>query len=139
MSSTLKTNLLKYGITSAIGFLLVWLYFWLQFEDLSALAALETLELYRRICDAFTVPGVLILMSGCLVWLSNEGALDGVSYAVSFAIRMLIPGMGGHERYSDYLERKRSNRVKGYGFLFIVGGAFFAVAILFLVLYNVAS
>lgn len=139
MSSTLKANLLKYGTTSAIGILLVWLYFWIQFEDLSVLADLETLELYRRVCDAFTVPGVLILMGGCLVWLSNEGALDGVSYAVSFAIRMLIPGMGGHERYSEYLERKRSNRVKGYGFLFIVGGIFLGIALVFMALYYIAA
>ena len=135
MSSTLKTNLLKYGTTCAVGILMVWLYFWMRVESLSELMMLKPVELYQMICDAFTVPGMIIPLMGCMVWLSNEGALDGVSYAVSFAIRMLIPGMGGHERYGDYLERKRANRVKGYGFLFIVGGVFLAVALTFLTLY----
>ena len=139
MSSTLKTNLLKYGTTCAVGILMVWLYFWMRVESLSELMMLKPVELYQMICDAFTVPGMIIPLMGCMVWLSNEGALDGVSYAVSFAIRMLIPGMGGHERYGDYLERKRANRVKGYGFLFIVGGVFLAVALTFLALYYFVS
>ena len=139
MSSTLKTNLLKYGTTCAVGILMVWLYFWMRVESLSELMMLKPVELYQMICDAFTVPGMIIPLMGCMVWLSNEGALDGVSYAVSFAIRMLIPGMGGHERYGDYLERKRANRVKGYGFLFIVGGVFLAVALTFLTLYYFVS
>ena len=136
MNSTWKANLLKYGITSAVGLLMVWLYFWLRVEDLSELAALTSVELYLMICDAFTIPGLTILMCGCLVWLSNEGAFNGVGYVVSFAIRTLIPGKGGHERYSDYLERKNANRVKGYGFLFPVGGIFMVVALVFMALYH---
>ena len=136
MSSTLKTNLLKYGITSVVGIGMVWLYFLFRVESFAELAALEPVALYQLVCDAFTIPGMIIPLMGCMVWLSNEGALDGVSYAVSFAVRMLIPGMGGHERYGDYLERKRANRVKGYGFLFIVGGVFLAVALIFLALYQ---
>ena len=132
-----QTNLLKYGVTSAVGLLMVWLYFSLRLDSFGAFAALETVEKFRVLCDAFTIPGGIILMMGCLVWLSNEGALDGVSYAVTYAIRMLIPGMGGNtERYGDYVERKRSNKVRGYGFLFIVGGVFFGIALVFLALYH---
>lgn len=135
MSSTWKTNLLKYGISSAVGFLMVLLYFCLHLDSLGDFAELESVDQYLMICDAFTVPGVLILMMGCLVSLSNEGAFNGVSYVVSFAVRSLIPGLGGHERYNEYLERKSANRVKGYAFLYIVGAVFLAVALAFMALY----
>ena len=54
---------------------------------------------------------------------------------LEFDKRMLTPkGLGG-EKYDEYLERRRKNRVKGYGFLYVVGGAFMAVAGVFMALF----
>ena len=130
-----QKNLLKYGVTSVVGLLLVRLYFLMNLDSMSDFAAVQTVEKYRMLCDAFTVPGIVILMVGFLVSLSNGGAFNGVGYVVSFAVRSLIPGMGGHEKYNEYLERKNGKRVTGYGFLYVVGGVFLGIALIFIALY----
>ena len=100
-------------------------------------AGAKTWEKMVLICDALTVPGMLLLMVGALIWAANTGALDGITYAVGFAVRALIPG-GRHkdERYADFVERQREKRVKGYGFLLITGGITMAVATVFLIAYR---
>lgn len=132
MNRKLK-NLLKYGITASIGLLMVTLT-----VDLHGYAAAEnTQEKIRILADAFTIPGVVIILFGVLVMIANEGMFDGLTYVFSYAAKMLIPGMDKtHERYADYVTRKREKGpMKGFGFLFVVGGIFLAVSILFTVLF----
>lgn len=137
MKSGWKTNLLKYGISSAFALLMAWIYFSLRLDSLSAFTALPWKERFVLLSDAFSIPGGLLLMSGLLVKLSNYGALDGLTYAVKFAVRMLIPGKAlEQETYRDYVERKREKNLRGYGFLYISGGFFLALGILFMVLYH---
>ena len=91
----------------------------------------------RMICDGLTVSGVLLLCAGALIWCTNEGAMDGIGYTLGRAVRMLIPGAKHrHERYYDYVQRKREKRVKGYGFLLISGGVVMAAALVVMVLFN---
>ena len=130
MSRSLKANLIKYGIATTLGGLLA--YFYVSVRDFGAQPLMEQ---YRILCDAFTIPGMLFVLFALLLTVSNEGALDGVGYCVKQALRMLAPkGLGG-EKYDEYLERRRKNRVKGYGFLYVVGGAFMAVAGVFMALF----
>lgn len=131
MSKLAKTRLKKYGISIAICVLLgAW--YLSQYE----LSSLTTVELYKALCDAFTIPGMMFVLSGMLVAVSNEGALDGVGYVLGYAVRMLIPGRHHEKRtYRDYVDAKREKRVKGYGFLFIVGGICMAISLVFLVLF----
>ena len=98
---------------------------------------LPAAERCRILCDAFTVPGVLMLMVGCLVALSNAGALLGLVYTLRHLASRLIPAIGHREEtYYEYLERRREKGgVRGYGFLFLTGGAFLAVALVFFVLF----
>ncbi len=128
----IKVALIKYGGCAAFVALLACIYIFNR-----DFAQLELVDKYLVLCDAFTVPGVLLLMIGCLVWASTQGALDGLGYAVNQAIAALIPGkrLGADERYGDYLERKRNNRAKGYGFLFYSGLITMAVALIFMGLY----
>lgn len=140
MNKSWKAALLKYGITIVIGLVFVFAYFALRVSGIQEILQQDTPTLYLWICDSFTVPGVVIIMMGCLVSLSNEGAFNGIGYCLSTAGRMLNPVTRGDlERYGDYLERKGSKKVKGYGFLYIVGGVFLAVAIVFMLLYNRAA
>lgn len=131
MSKRVKARLAKYGGSAAFVGLMAWLYISLRDFD-----GAKLVDKYRMLSDAFAVPGMLLLMFGCLIWISNLGALDGLAYAVSFAFRSLIPG-GRYkdEKYADYVERKRENRVKGYGFLFASGGVTMAISIVFMVLF----
>ncbi len=131
MSKRLKTLLVKYGCCCAFVGLLAWFYI-----DQRPFSGADLVDQYLMLSDAFTIPGVILVMAGCLMWVSTTGFFDGVSYAAGAAIRALIPGgRANEEKYVDYIERKRENRVKGYGFLFIAGLVTLAISAVFMVLY----
>lgn len=135
MRSPLSKALTKYGISFGISLLLVYVFVAarVDFHNLSATAAVDW---YLILCDAFTIPGLIFLMLGCLMSLSSGGALDGVSYVLRNAFKMLIPGGAlKMERYYEYKERKRANRAKGYGFLYITGLVCMALALIFMFLF----
>ncbi len=126
-------HLLTYGITTLVGLLMLFLTIELQGYALVE----DTQEKLRILADAFTIPGVTIPLFGILVMIANDGMFYGLSYVFSYAFRMLIPGADKtHERYGDYVARKsESGKVRGFGFLFIVGGVFLLVAVILTVLY----
>lgn len=132
--SRLKQNLLKYLGSAAIALGLAYLFTSLR-VDFQNPAATSLEEWYRILCDAFTIPGLLFLMVGFLVSLSNQGALDGIGYAATVAFRMLIGAGSRMERYKEYLERRRANRLRGYGFLYVVGAVCMAVSGVFMILF----
>lgn len=132
MSERVKANLIKYGCSAAFVALFAGGY--IVSRDF---AAAELVDKFRYLADAFTIPGLLLIMAGCLVWAESEGALDGISYAARMAFKSLIPAgrAGADEKYGDYVARKRANKVKGYSFLFIAGAVSMVVAVIFMVLF----
>ena len=131
MSEKVRKGLLKYGISTAVcGILVV---FYCAVRDFSQM---ELVEKYRTLCDAFTIPGLLALCVGVLIWASNDGMFYGLSYCLNVAWRALIPGARyKFERYYDYVTRKKEKRIDGYGFLFLCGGVCMAVALVFMLLF----
>ncbi len=132
MSKRIVVNLIKYTSSAAIVALLAWTYVSLrEFEGVSLM------EQYRILCDAFTIPGLLLILVGAMIWISTQGALDGIAYCVRFAIFSLIPGkrIDRDEKYGDYVERRRGKRASGYGFLFISGLVTMVIAGVFMVLF----
>ena len=124
--------LLRYGITTLVGGLLTWLT--LDLHGFSSTMA--KLQQYRLLCDAFTIPGVILVMVGFLVMIANAGNFLGLGYAVKHAVKMLIPfGNKKDERYYDYYQRKQQGKVTGYGFIFVTGVLFMAVAMVFFTLF----
>ncbi len=133
MENQTKKKLLKYGITTAVaaGVAVLIMYSGGLFETA------DTLTRYKLLADAFTIPGVILLCIGALVWVSTDGMFDGFTYAAK-RLGSLIPFYSKnykHERYYDYVMRKRGKRIGGYGFIPIVGAAFTAIAVVFIVLY----
>ncbi len=139
MSDKVKKSLLKYGVTTAIG--LAAAYLVCSLKDVWHIT--DKMEKYRVFSDAFTLPGIIIVCVGFLVWLANKEYFMSLSYFATRAVRALIPfgrTYEKHETLHDYVMRKREKEpVKGYGFLFIVGLAFVAVAVIFLILYHNAE
>ena len=87
----------------------------------------------KLLADAFTVPGVILIMVAVLCWLAGQGAVDGLLYAIK-GLGSLIPGMRKEpEKYYDYVQRKREKRRSGYGFLAITGVVFLLISIAFIV------
>ena len=130
MSKPVKC-LLKYSITVVLGLCMAGVILWnsdILTQDLQGK--------YRLLSDAFSVPGFLGLFGGLSVWLSNEGAFDAVTWLVVSAAKTLIPTMHAtREKYGDYVTRRRGKRASGYGFLFVCGAVFLAVATVFLLLF----
>lgn len=137
MSRRAKT-ILKYGISTAVALAMVVGYVCSRDDGTKGFWGWSAVEQYMILCDAFTIPAVMFLGIGGLVWASTMGAMDGLSYVVKYALGGLIPGYGRkekQERYYDYLQRKRANRTTGYGFLLVVGGILGVIALIFLALY----
>ena len=135
MRSTLSKALTKYGISFGISLLLVFVFVYTR-VDFSNPSDTPAVDWYLLLCDAFTIPGLLFLMLGCMMTLSTQGALDGVTYVMKNAVKMLLPGAAlKMERYYEYVEYKRANRAKGYGFLYVTGLVCMAFAVIFMVLF----
>ena len=90
--------------------------------------------LYKYIADSFTITGLFPMLLAALIALSNEGSLDALGYMLKRLGKALIPFSKKDDlTYREYLQTRK--RVRGYGFLFWVGLAYFIVAIIFIVLF----
>lgn len=122
----------KYGCCIGFAAVLALTYLWIHLPF-----AQDIQDQYRMLCDAFTIPGVVLIAAGALVWVANEGVFIGVSYCVKTVIDALIPGrrLAGYEKYGDYVERKSNRKIKGYSCLFFSGAVAMAVASAFMLLF----
>ena len=131
-----KSNRIAYTISTLFVVILVGIYVGLR--DFKGVSLMEK---YRMLCDAFTIPGVLLILFVALVWASDLGGFYGIGFVFNYAKKSLthffVPGsLGNTESYYDYIERKKSEgHLTGYGFLFIVGGITMAIAFVFLFLF----
>ena len=99
-------------------------------------SALPGQERYLDLADAFTIPGVVMIMAGLLVWVASQGGFDMISYGILRAKDSLIPGSKHNgEQFYDYKVRQDKKRPKGYSFMFISGGIYLIPAIIFNILY----
>ena len=100
--------------------------------------AMDTAVLrFRCLSDAFTIPGVLLLAVGCLIWISQQGMFDFLSYTGKVIVDKFRPHAES-VRYGDYVLEKNENRkTGGFGFLLITGAAFIAIALLFMALFYI--
>lgn len=133
MSDKCKKILAKYITTLSISGIAI--YFVLS--NRGFFDSTDKVKKVLYLADAFTIPGVVLLMVGVMTWLSSRyGLFDGLSYSLGKLARSLIPGKDTYdERYLDYKERKMANRKSGYAFLFVCGGALFLVALVFTIIH----
>ena len=115
MSENVRKNLLKYGITAGVCIAVAVL-----FCAVRDFGQMSQVVRYRTLCDAFTVPGLLAICVGALLWVSNEGFFYGLGYCLDVTRKALIPGGRKKiERYYDYVQRHNQKKITGYGFLFV--------------------
>ncbi len=128
-----RSLLIRYGVTVLLAGLTAWGV--LRSHGFSQ--AETAAERCGLLCDAFFVPGILLLCAGALIFVHNQGGFTGVAYAARYVARMFVPWSGKRdESYGDFVEaRREKGKVKNYAFLFVVGGAFFAVSLVFLILF----
>ncbi len=128
-----KKTLLKYLIAMAVGAVIVLMMLWGQ----GYFTETNWRQQCRLLCDAFTFSGLIIMLLCALVWVSNRGMFLGIGYAFGRLFHTLLPFLPkSKETYAEYRERKlERGGVHGYGFLFLTGLLYFAVAIVFLIIY----
>ncbi len=91
---------------------------------------------YRVLTDAFSIPGIIFIMVGCLVFISTDGFFDMISYALGKLGRSLIPFSNKtDETFYDYKTRKSGERYTGYSFIFYTGLVFLVAAMVFMILF----
>lgn len=135
-----RKTLIKYCVSAGLCVLFVWIYLSNYELEYGAFAQQTKLVQLRLLCDCFTIPGLLMLLSGLLMTVANEGALDGLGYLGHYMYHMFIPGMrGSTKRYGDYVASKREKRVRGFGFLYVIGGICMAFALVFYAMYKLSA
>ncbi len=133
MSKRLKANLIKYGLTGAISLFVTYSYVSNKGFHMGTLA-----DKYKYLSDGFAIPGLLLTCSGLLLIISNEGIFDGISWGLQYAVKTLIP-FGRYkkqESYGDFVEKRKGYKVKGFGFVFIIGAINLVICIIFMILFN---
>ena len=127
----MKSKIIKYSVISAIGLMMSYIvmnnYGFFEAQDLA--------YRYRVLCDAFTIPGVIFIMCGALVWISQQGMFDTLSYAGKMVMDQ-FRREHEHTKYVDYvLEKRETRRQGGFAFMIITGLAFVAVSLVFFALF----
>ena len=87
--------------------------------------------------SAFTVPGIICLGVGLLIWCTNEGAFDMLSYGVQSLFRLFRKDVRDR-KYGGYYEyqQARKNKKKPFLYMVIVGGAYTLVGVVLIIIHT---
>lgn len=128
-----KRSARKYLITSLVGILIAAA----VFAARGGLTAADDVAAMYALCDAFFVPGVLILGFGLLVFCADDGLFDMINYGVLKAVKIVQSEKKRSQfpkTFYDYRAMKSETRGGGFGYLIVVGAVFVAIAAVFLLL-----
>ncbi len=130
----IKSILIRYGVCAVIATALLFLI--LQMNGFWSLT--EPQDKLRVLCDAFSLPGALLMLVSGLIFVANAGAFNGLMYGFKEGIGFLLPFLPyKHVKYQDYLEKRKEKKIKGYSFIFFTGLVFFAAGMVLLVIFHV--
>ena len=101
MNSNFTRIIMRYVITLGVGAGFVFLTLWLN--DYSLIT--ETVDKYRLLTDAFSIPGIIFIMVGCLVFVSTDGFFDMTQVESQIsdlpnAVCHVVPN-SGHDSYLE--------------------------------------
>ena len=128
-----KEKLISYGIclAVAVGLLLLVLSvngYW-QSE--------EPMDRDRILCDGFSVPGALLVLTAGVLYASGQGIFNGVLYGLKRGKEILLPFLPSeYVPYREFIKKREKKRITGFGCVFFTGLAFLAVGILLLIRFN---
>lgn len=100
--------------------------------------ASDSVSLFKALCDCFTVPGIIYLCLGLLLWCGNGGTFDMLGYGTKMFFSVFSSKRKGEkESFYEYRTRKQKSPRPVAPFL-VTGTAFLAAGIVFLIVfYNV--
>ena len=102
-----------------------------------AFNASSSKDALRLICDAFFLPGAILILTGALIWSLDNGVADGITYSFKkiFDLRKRAYEENEKETYSEYKERKHKNKGTVIEF-FVSGCCYVVVSVVLLIVYN---
>ncbi|MCM1042760.1 MAG: DUF3899 domain-containing protein [Corallococcus sp.] len=93
-------------------------------------------EIMKNLCDAFFVPGIIMLCIGLLVFATKGGAFDMLAYGVRKLFDLFKRDLT-KVKYKTFYDYRKAQQEKTRDFLYmlIVGAVWVVISALFLVLY----
>lgn len=87
--------------------------------------------------SSFSVPGIVCLGVGLLIWCSNEGAFDMLGYGIKSLFRLFRKDVKDR-KYGDYYgyQQARRSKKKPCLYLVVVGGGYLLVGIVLIIIYS---
>ena len=127
----IKRIIIKYSICIVFNIsICITCLFLRNFQTLEA----GTKEFYRAWCDSFTISGLLSVLFTVLIFLVNQGSLTALGYMLKRLVKSLIP-FSKKDNLTFYEYQQSRKKLSGYLCLLWVGLVFFAVGMVFLVLF----
>ena len=125
------TTVIKYAVTLLIGGVIAIVTIMAYgFSEAETIVQKHTI-----LANAFTIPGVVLLMVGILMLLSRDGLFDMLTFGLGRLGKALVPfSKKTDESFYDYKVRKSEQRLNGFSCVFVAGAVFLALGILFTVL-----
>ncbi len=121
----------KYLVTAGIGAFAIFLV--LLSRGIFS-AELTEADRIKHLSDSFFLVGLLIACFGGLLFVSGEGAFDGLGFAFR-SLSWLFTFKKKHESYAEYKERKHGGKRKSFLFLIVVGLFYVAIGGIFNVMF----
>ena len=128
----MKTKLLQYGITTLVVSLCSLLIMFTQ----GLFKATDSQTIMKILTDAFFAPGIIAVCFGLLIVASNGGTFYIFSYGISSFMNLFKKDRSKmrYKTYYDYKEAMKDQQ-KPYGFILIVGLAFIAISMIFMIIW----
>jgi hypothetical protein len=124
--------LIAYAIAFGVGAALVLTIISLR----GVFAGLSPKETYRALSDAFVTGGLVLALSGVLVWLGNQGAFRFANYSVQrIGSKFFHNIQAGTQTYGEFVEQRKEKKPARWLFLPITGAIYFIVGIVLMVLF----
>lgn len=131
MEQEKKAKLIRYLAWLAVGSSIV--LFVLMLKGFFTENVRENIQILH---DAFLAAGAFMILFSALIFVSDEGGLLGIGYALGSVWRVFFPVANKpRETYAEYRERKTGERKKRDHSLFFTGLFFFAISLIFLVIW----
>jgi len=99
--------------------------------------ATDAITVYYSLSDGGILAGVLSLAIGSLIFVSEKGIFDPISYSFNRISAQFVPGVGllqPKQDYYDYISSRHTKHIKVAHFIY-VGLFYLVIAIIFAVLY----
>ena len=128
----MKGIIIRYSVTSAICLIVAFIIM----VSKKVFNETDPQTIYHILTDSFFVPGVIMASFGLLVFSTNEGTFDMLTYGVRrlFILLRRNPKDEKYKTFYDYRMSQRENRHQ-FGYMIIVGLVYIGISLIFLALY----